>query len=33
MKKQQSFFAYSWHIDKTEDEFTLIRVYGLNEKG
>lgn len=25
------FFPYSWHHDTTEEEVTLIRVYGLNE--
>lgn len=30
--EKQRFFAYSWHVDKDEEEVTAIRVYGLNEK-
>ena len=31
--EKKNFFAYSWHIDKKEDECTLIRIYGLDTKG
>ncbi|MBS0627751.1 MAG: hypothetical protein JSS09_06025, partial [Verrucomicrobia bacterium] len=26
------FFAYSWHIDEDEKSYTIIRIYGLNNK-
>jgi len=29
MQKEQ-FFPYSWHVDEKEEEFTSIRIYGLN---
>ena len=25
-------FPYSWHIDEQQEEITIIRIYGLNEK-
>ena len=25
-------FPYSWHIDEQQEERTIIRIYGLNEK-
>lgn len=28
-----TFFAYKWHVDDTEDDFTVIRVYGVNQQG
>lgn len=31
-KVSSSFFAYSWYLDHTEINHTLIRIYGLNEK-
>ena len=30
--EKSELFAYSWHIDEQEDEFTIIRIYGLNNK-
>ena len=27
-----TFFPYSWHLDETEDECTVFRIYGLDEK-
>lgn len=27
-----TFFAYSWHIDKTEEQITSKRIYGLSKK-
>ena len=26
------FFPYSWHVDESQEEFTCIRIYGLNKK-
>ena len=26
-----TFFPYSWHLDKTEDERTVFRIYGLDQ--
>ena len=26
-----TFFPYSWHLDDTEDECTIFRIYGLNQ--
>lgn len=31
MQKAQ-FFPYSWHVDESQEEFTSIRIYGLNKK-
>ena len=31
MQKAQ-FFPYSWHVDESQEEFTSIRIYGLNQK-
>ena len=31
MQKAQ-FFPYSWHVDESQEEFTCIRIYGLNKK-
>ena len=28
--QQEQFFPYSWHVDEKEEEFTSIRIYGLN---
>lgn len=30
--QKASFFPYNWHIDESQEEFTSIRVYGLNKK-
>ena len=30
--EQYSFFPYSWHIDEDEEEVTVIRIYGLDNK-
>lgn len=30
--QQEKFFAYSWHVDKKETDYTIIRIYGLNER-
>lgn len=30
--KKGEFFPYSWHVDEQEEEFTAIRIYGLNKK-
>ena len=30
--KKGEFFPYSWHVDKQEEDFTAIRIYGLNKK-
>lgn len=30
MQKAQ-FFPYSWHVDESQEEFTSIRIYGLNK--
>ena len=27
-----NFFPYNWHVDEKQEEFTCIRVYGINEK-
>ena len=29
--QKQEFFTYSWHIDESEEDQTLIRVYGLDK--
>ncbi len=26
-----TFFPYSWHLDESEDERTVFRIYGLND--
>lgn len=31
-KTQGTMFAYSWHLDDEQQEVTVIRIYGLNEK-
>ena len=30
--QKSKFFTYSWHIDESQEEFTCIRIYGLNKK-
>jgi DNA polymerase elongation subunit (family B) len=30
--QSSTFFPYSWHLDDTEDECTVFRIYGLNEE-
>lgn len=32
MNQANKMFSYSWHLDETEKETTIIRIYGLNEK-
>ena len=29
---ENKFFSYAWHIDPTQKSYTIIRIYGLNEK-
>lgn len=31
MKKQHNIFVYDWHIDEKTEEFTKIRVYGIDK--
>lgn len=31
MEEESKFFTYSWTIDDTEEEVTVIRIYGINE--
>jgi DNA polymerase elongation subunit (family B) len=30
--RKSTFFPYSWHLDKSEDELTIFRIYGLDQQ-